>query len=104
MQPRWPRLFSDHRALPHPTLSVTKSALLRGAYHFQAYEGLQTAQKLREEYLLVPAKVKEVYLAHLLEGLEGKDVRSAIIFCSTCKVRQGLNAGTSAIQASADVT
>lgn len=39
------------------TLVALQSALLRDAYHFQAYEGLQTAAKLREEYLLVPAKV-----------------------------------------------
>lgn len=27
------------------------------AYHFQAYEGLQTAKRLREQYLFLPAKV-----------------------------------------------
>eukprot|EP00887_Chlorella_sp_A99_P002763 scaffold6.g2763.t1 len=40
------------------------TALLRDAYHFQAYEGLQTAAKLREEYLFVPAK--ECHLLSLL--------------------------------------
>lgn len=32
----------------------------------------------------MPAKVKDVYLAHLLEELQDLSVRSAIIFCSTC--------------------
>ncbi len=50
----------------------------------QAYEGLQTAVQLRQEFLLVPAKVKDVYLVHLLEQLADLKVRSAIIFCSTC--------------------
>jgi ATP-dependent RNA helicase DDX49/DBP8 len=50
----------------------------------QAYEGLQTAQQLRQEYLLVPAKVKDVYLVYLLQQLADLAVRSAIVFCSTC--------------------
>jgi hypothetical protein len=52
----------------------------------QAYEGLQTAERLRENYTLVPAKVKDVYLVQLLGALAELSVRSAIIFCSTCKV------------------
>ena len=32
----------------------------------------------------MPAKVKDVYLAHLLGELAELSVRSAIIFCSTC--------------------
>ena len=52
----------------------------------QAYEGLETAERLREEYVFVPAKVKEVYLAHLLEtAREEHAVRSAIVFCATCR-------------------
>ena len=52
----------------------------------QAYEGLQTADRLRQEYLFIPAKVKEVYLVHLLGLLEELKCRSAIIFVGTCKV------------------
>lgn len=33
----------------------------------------------------MPAKIKEVYLAHLLGQLEDLKVRSAMVFCSTCK-------------------
>ena len=52
----------------------------------QAYEGLETAAGLREEYVFVPAKVREVYLAHLLEGMAARhSVRSAIVFCATCR-------------------
>ena len=53
----------------------------------QAYEGLQTADRLRQEYLFIPAKVKDVYLVHLLGLLEELECRSAIIFVGTCKVR-----------------
>lgn len=53
-----------------------QQAALDDAFLFQAYEGLQTANKLREEYLLIPAKVKEVYLAHLLSQLSEHKVGS----------------------------
>ena len=40
----------------------------------QAYEGLQTAHKLKQEYVFLPAKLKEVYLTYLLEHLEDHKV------------------------------
>lgn len=40
----------------------------------QAYEGLRTADKLKEQYVFIPAKVKEVYLAHVLALLAGLKV------------------------------
>jgi ATP-dependent RNA helicase DDX49/DBP8 len=51
----------------------------------QAYQGLVTATTLKEEYIFVPAKVREVYLYHLLSSLSEMDVRSVIVFASTCK-------------------
>jgi len=67
------------------SLVALQTAALRDALYFQAYEGLRTAENLVQEYLLVPAKVKEVYLAHLLGGLEAAGVRSAIVFSGTCR-------------------
>ena len=51
----------------------------------QEYQGLSTPHPLKEQYLLIPSKIKEVYLAHLLTQLQELKIRSAIIFCSTCK-------------------
>lgn len=51
----------------------------------QAYEGLETVEKLREEYIFIPAKVKEVYLFHILSNLEDLKIRSAMVFVGTCK-------------------
>lgn len=42
----------------------------------QAYEGLETAHKLKQEYVFLPAKLKEVYLAYLLEHLQDHKVCS----------------------------
>ncbi|GAB4820782.1 hypothetical protein N2152v2_007828 [Parachlorella kessleri] len=66
-------------------LVALQKTLLEDAFHFQAYEGLQTAKRLREQYLFLPAKVKEVYLVHLLATLEQLQVRSVMVFTSTCK-------------------
>ncbi|GAQ90611.1 putative dead box ATP-dependent RNA helicase [Klebsormidium nitens] len=60
----------------------------KAPFHFQAYEGLRTVEALKQEYLFVPANVKDVYLTHLMDGLEEQKVRSVIIFTSTCKSAQ----------------
>ncbi|MEW5314214.1 MAG: hypothetical protein WDW38_005728 [Sanguina aurantia] len=60
-------------------------AALDDAHVFQEYEGLKTASQLREQYVFLPSKVKEVYLHHLLTHLTEAKVRSVIIFTSTCK-------------------
>ena len=56
---------------------------------FEAYSGLTTAAGLTQQYVFVPAKVKEVYLYHVLTRLQELSVRSAIIFVGTCRVRMG---------------
>ena len=58
----------------------------KGAYSFAA--GSETPELpagLTQQMLLVPAKVKEVYLAHLLQPdrLAAQRVRSALLFCAT---------------------
>lgn len=63
-----------------------QSERLEGAHVFKAYEGLKTADRLRQEYVFVPAKVKEVYLYHLLQSVApARKVRSAIVFAGTCR-------------------
>lgn len=78
----------------HASMLAKLKVRLRSSQHVphqklsapQAYEGLQTVAKLRQEYVFIPAKVKEVYLFHLLSQLQELSIRSAIIFASTCKV------------------
>ena len=69
------------------TLVKLQMSLLKDAYTFEAYQGLETAKRLKEEYVLVPAKVKEVYLSYILGNLTGEqfEARSAIVFVSTCR-------------------
>lgn len=39
----------------------------------------------KQEYVFVPAKVKEVYLHHLLTAMAALKVRSAVVFVGTCR-------------------
>ncbi|KAH9299172.1 hypothetical protein KI387_030854, partial [Taxus chinensis] len=55
------------------------------AYFYEAYEGFKTVESLKQQYVFVPENVKDVYLIHIISTMEDKDIRSAIIFVSTCR-------------------
>ena len=55
-------------------------ASLRNPTKVEVSTKYQTVDKLMQEYLFIPAKFKDVYLAYLLNELAG----SKIVFCSTC--------------------
>ncbi|EEF48761.1 dead box ATP-dependent RNA helicase, putative [Ricinus communis] len=55
------------------------------AYFYEAYEGFKTVDTLKQQYVLVPKNVKDVYLVYILSKMEDMGIRSAIIFVSTCR-------------------
>lgn len=55
------------------------------AFFYEAYQGFKTVETLKQEYIFLPANVKDVYLLHLLSNLEDDSVRSVIIFASSCR-------------------
>lgn len=55
------------------------------AYFYQAYEGFKTVEALQQQYMFVPANVKDVYLMHLMSTLEDQNIRSVMIFASSCR-------------------
>jgi ATP-dependent RNA helicase DDX49/DBP8 len=55
------------------------------AYFYEAYEGFKTVESLKQQYVFVPQKVKDVYLVHVLSKMEDTGIRSAIIFVPTCR-------------------
>lgn len=55
------------------------------AYFYEAYEGFQTVDTLKQQYVFIPKNVKDVYLLHVLSRMEDMEIRSAIIFVSTCR-------------------
>lgn len=55
------------------------------AYFYEAYEGFKTVESLKQQYIFIPKNVKDVYLQYILSKIKDIDVRSAIIFVSTCR-------------------
>ncbi|KAK4484937.1 hypothetical protein RD792_007542 [Penstemon davidsonii] len=55
------------------------------AYIYAAYEGFQTVESLKQQYIFIPKNVKDVYLLHILKKIGEMGVRSALIFVSTCR-------------------
>ncbi|XP_057948077.1 DEAD-box ATP-dependent RNA helicase 36 [Malania oleifera] len=55
------------------------------AYFYEAYEGFKTVESLKQQYIFIPENVKDVYLLYILSKMEDMDIRSAIIFVSTCR-------------------
>ncbi|KAL2653879.1 hypothetical protein R1flu_022007 [Riccia fluitans] len=54
------------------------------AFFYEAYQGFKTVETLKQEYIFLPANVKDVYLLHLLNSLDDS-VRSLIIFAASCR-------------------
>ncbi|KAL5543741.1 hypothetical protein UlMin_007525 [Ulmus minor] len=67
-------------------LRVLLEVSVNKAYFYEAYEGFKTVGTLKEQYLLVPRDVKDVYLAHVVSKMNDMGIRSAIIFVSTRKL------------------
>ena len=55
------------------------------AYFYEAYEGFKTVDTLKQKFIKMPKKVKDVYLVYMLSKMEDMGIRSAIIFVSTCR-------------------
>ncbi|KAD4386306.1 hypothetical protein E3N88_26475 [Mikania micrantha] len=54
------------------------------AYFYAAYDGFETVETLKQQYIFIPKTVKDVYLIHILSRMEDMGIRSAIIFVSKC--------------------
>ena len=68
-----------------PELKALHELSGANAFIFEAYQGLQTVEQLQQQYIFMPMDVKDVYLLHVLSSLEENNIRSIIIFASTCR-------------------
>ncbi|KAI3887327.1 hypothetical protein MKX03_002731 [Papaver bracteatum] len=71
--------------LPKDRQTLLFSVSANKAYFYEQYEGFNTVESLKQQYVFVPKNVKDVYLLHVLSKMEEMGVRSAIIFVSTCR-------------------
>lgn len=74
-------------------------ASLKNPVRIEVSSKFQTVDHLKQFYLFIPAKYKDVYLVHILNELSGN---SFIVFCNTCPATQRIalmlrNLGFSAI-------
>lgn len=81
-------------------------ASLQDPVRIEVSTKFQTVDHLKQYYLFIPAKHKEVYLVHILNELSGN---SFIVFCNTCPGTQKLalmlrNLGFSAIPLNGKMT
>lgn len=60
-------------------------ASLKDPVRVEVSTKFQTATNLKQYYLFIPAKYKDVYLVHILNELAG---HSFIVFCNTCPATQ----------------
>jgi ATP-dependent RNA helicase DDX49/DBP8 len=73
------------------TVEEIKCTTLKESFVFQSYEVIRRVPYLREQYMLVSSRIKEVYLVCLLKKLEYDRIRSCIIFVGTCRICEDLN-------------
>ncbi|XP_077988786.1 putative ATP-dependent RNA helicase DDX49 [Glandiceps talaboti] len=74
------------------TLERLKTMALNKPFIWQAKAEIATVEQLDQRYVLMPARVKDVYLVQVLRTItEDKDNFSVLIFTNTCKNCQALN-------------
>lgn len=62
-------------------VSKLQRASLKDPVRIEVSTKFQTVEHLKQHYLFIPAKYKDVYLVHILNELSGG---SFIVFCNTC--------------------
>ncbi|XP_034611324.1 probable ATP-dependent RNA helicase DDX49 [Trachemys scripta elegans] len=74
------------------TLNELKSLAMNKPFFWESQAEVRTVDELVQRYLLVPEKVKDAYLVHLIQTFQDEhEDWSIIIFTSTCKNCQILN-------------
>ncbi|KAG9486466.1 hypothetical protein GDO78_006704 [Eleutherodactylus coqui] len=74
------------------TLQELKSIAMNKPFFWESTSEVRTVEELDQRYILVPEKVKDAYLVHLIQTFQDEhEDWSIIIFTNTCKNCQILN-------------
>ncbi|CAI9620136.1 unnamed protein product, partial [Staurois parvus] len=74
------------------TLQELKSVAMNKPFFWESTSEVRTVEQLDQRYILVPEKVKDAYLVHLIQKFQDEhEDWSIIIFTNTCKNCQILN-------------
>jgi len=66
-------------------IEVLQEVVMKDCFKWSQHDTFKTVEKINDQYLFVPEKVKEVYLFHILQKFEEMKVRSAMIFVKSCE-------------------
>ncbi|TXG71337.1 hypothetical protein EZV62_006272 [Acer yangbiense] len=72
-------------------------------YFYEAYEGFKTVDTLKQKFIKMPKKVKDVYLVYMLSKMEDMGIRSAIIFSLRLSSLHRFKSGQASILLATDV-
>lgn len=71
------------------TMTSNLQALLQisgnRSYFYEGYEGFKTVDSLEQQFVITPKNLKDVYLFHILSRMEERNIRSVMVFVSTCR-------------------
>nr|XP_014352495.1 PREDICTED: probable ATP-dependent RNA helicase DDX49 [Latimeria chalumnae] len=74
------------------TLQELKAVAMNKPFFWESHSEVRTVDELDQRYILVPEKVKDAYLVHLIQKFQDEhEDWSIMIFTSTCKNCQILN-------------
>ena len=65
------------------SIEILQEVVMKDCFKWSQHDAFKTVDKVKDQYIFVPEKVKEVYLYYILEQFEEMKVRSAIIFVKT---------------------
>jgi ATP-dependent RNA helicase DDX49/DBP8 len=65
------------------SIEILQEVVMKDCFKWSQHDMFKTVAKVKDQYIFVPEKVKEVYLYYILEQFEEMKVRSAIIFVKT---------------------
>ncbi|XP_076444302.1 putative ATP-dependent RNA helicase DDX49 [Babylonia areolata] len=72
-----------------PTVTALKESVLQKPFVWIQQSERATVEELKEEYVLMPASMKDAYLVHIIDKWMEKNPRSSVIvFAATCKYAQ----------------
>ena len=66
-------------------IEVLREVVMKGCFKWSQHDTFKTVDKVNDQYIFVPEKVKEVYLFHVLQQFAELKIRSAIIFVKSCE-------------------
>mmetsp|Transcript_10150 Transcript_10150/g.19104 ORF Transcript_10150/g.19104 Transcript_10150/m.19104 type:complete len:490 (+) Transcript_10150:158-1627(+) len=67
------------------SIEILQKVVMKDSFKWSQHDKFKPVDSIKDQYVFVPEKVKEVYLFYILKQFEELKVRSAIIFVKSCE-------------------